>query len=148
VAAGVAAVPGARYLTLCLALAAAVAVATRIVADTAVLVGGTVLMGAGMALLAVVVRLARGRDPILQSALRWPALALAWGVVAVAIVALALALTTTFWGAPKPWRDVITGRAGGSTATDTVDRPTALPPCYLLYKNTACAIRKECGHAI
>jgi hypothetical protein len=100
VTAGIGAVPAARYAMGCIAVAAALTVVLRTVPDPAVAVFGGLVMLAGMVLVAIVGRVAGGRDTALHSALRRPALALAWGVVGAAICVLALLISTTFWGLP------------------------------------------------
>ena len=86
VTAGIGAVPAARYAMGCIAVAAALTVVLRTVPDPAVAVFGGLVMLAGMVLVAIVGRVAGGRDTALHSALGRPALALAWGVVGAAIL--------------------------------------------------------------
>src|SRR5215469_7446740 len=98
--AGAAALPTARYATASVGIAAAAALAVRSTSSASMAVlGGTVVL-ASMVLIALVSRLANGRDPAMRDMLRPPAVALAWGVVCAAVVVLGLLISTTFFGVP------------------------------------------------
>ena len=100
--AGAAALPTVRYATASVGIAAAAALAVRSTSSASMAVLGGTVMLASIVLIAIVGRLAPGRDPAMRDSLRAPAVALAWGVVCAAIVVLGLLISTTFWGMPNP----------------------------------------------
>jgi hypothetical protein len=114
--AGVAALPVVRYAMGCIAITAAVSGVLRTVPDAAIAVFGGLVMLAGMVLVAIVGRVAAGRDAALRSALRRPALVLVWGVVGAAICVLALLISTAFWGLPIRSHPSPCADAAGSAA--------------------------------
>jgi len=102
--AAVAASPAARYATASVGIVAAVELAVRASASPARAVLGGTIMLASMVLLGLVKRAVIGHDRSVSASLRWPTIALAWGVVCATIVVLALLISTTFWGKPGYYR--------------------------------------------